>query len=135
MLCFDDKVAKLLLQCAPDFAVFGEKDYQQLRVVTRMAADLDLGVKVIGCKTMRERDGLAMSSRNRYLSPDQRAVAPTLQRTLRECAAGIAAGQPMDEVLGKSRAAIVAAAGYAVADISYRLAPQSIWPAQRDDVS
>jgi pantoate--beta-alanine ligase len=85
-------VGKLFTQVRPDFAIFGEKDFQQLRVVTRMAADLDLGVRVIGSKTVRERDGLAMSSRNVYLSPDQRHAAPVLYRALKQCAGRLRAG-------------------------------------------
>src|SRR6202171_518474 len=85
-------VGKLFTQCRPDFAIFGEKDFQQLRVVTRMAGDLDLGVKVIGSRTVRERDGLAMSSRNVYLSPEERQVAPVLYRAIKESAKRLRAG-------------------------------------------
>jgi pantoate--beta-alanine ligase len=76
-------VTKLLAVTAPDLAFFGEKDYQQLAVLRRMARDLDLPVKVIGCPTVRECDGLAMSSRNVYLSRDERAAATALYRALR----------------------------------------------------
>jgi pantoate--beta-alanine ligase len=106
-------VTKLFTQCRPDFAVFGEKDYQQLKVVTRLSRDLDLGVKIVGAKIMREKDGLAMSSRNVYLSPDERAAAPVLYRTLKECAAKIAAGRKADAVLTEGRRAIENA-GFAV---------------------
>jgi pantoate--beta-alanine ligase len=85
-------VGKLFTQCRPDFAIFGEKDFQQLRVVTRMAEDLDLGVRVIGSRTVRERDGLAMSSRNVYLSPEERLIAPTLYRAMKESASRLRAG-------------------------------------------
>jgi pantoate--beta-alanine ligase len=99
-------VAKLFNQVQPDFAMFGEKDYQQLKVVTAMARDLDLGVTVIGVKTVRERDGLALSSRNGYLSAAERAAAPALYRTLRDCAARIKAGDPVGTVLAAGRDAI-----------------------------
>jgi len=85
-------VGKLFTQVRPDFAIFGEKDFQQLRVVTRMAADLDLGVKVIGSRTVRERDGLAMSSRNVYLTPEERLTAPALYRAMKESAKRLRAG-------------------------------------------
>ena len=102
-------VAKLFLQVAPDFAIFGEKDYQQLKVVTRMARDLDIPTKVVGAPTVREKDGLAMSSRNAYLSASDRALAPTLYRVLTECAARMRAGEPFGGVLEHGRAAITQA--------------------------
>jgi pantoate--beta-alanine ligase len=92
-------VGKLFAQCRPDFAIFGEKDFQQLRVVARMAADLDLGVKVIGSRTVRERDGLAMSSRNVYLSAQERSVAPVLFRAMKESAGRLRAGDDVEAVM------------------------------------
>ena len=89
-------VGKLFTQCRPDVALFGEKDFQQLRVVTQMARDLDLGVKVIGAPTVRERDGLAMSSRNVYLSPEQRLPAPALYRAMKETAKRLRAGDDLE---------------------------------------
>ena len=80
---------KLFTQSRADCAIFGEKDYQQLKVVTRMAADLDLGIRIIPLATIREADGLAMSSRNRYLSNEHRALAPLLQRVMQDLAARI----------------------------------------------
>jgi pantoate--beta-alanine ligase len=92
-------VGKLFTQCRPDFAIFGEKDFQQLRVVTRMAGDLDLGVRVIGSRTVRERDGLAMSSRNVYLSPEERLMAPTLYRAMKESASRLRAGDNIEAAM------------------------------------
>jgi pantoate--beta-alanine ligase len=106
-------VAKLFMQTVPDFAIFGEKDYQQLRVVTQMAADLDLPLKVIGAPTVREPDGLALSSRNAYLSVAERALAPSLHRVLKECAAKISNGDPIEPTLEDGRGEI-AALGFAL---------------------
>jgi pantoate--beta-alanine ligase len=106
-------VSKLFNQCRPDFAMFGEKDYQQLKVVTRMARDLDMRVKVIGVPTVREKDGLALSSRNVYLSADERRVAPVLRRTMKDVAARLRAGAEVEATLADARAAI-SAAGFTV---------------------
>ncbi|MGZ3327729.1 MAG: pantoate--beta-alanine ligase [Xanthobacteraceae bacterium] len=99
-------VGKLLIQCMPDFAMFGEKDYQQLKVVTRLTQDLDLPVKIIPVPTVREPDGLALSSRNAYLNPLERAAAPALQRVLVHCAGEITRGELLARVLDEGGAAI-----------------------------
>jgi pantoate--beta-alanine ligase len=106
-------VGKLFTQCRPDLAMFGEKDFQQLRVVTRMARDLDLGVKVIGSRTVREVDGLAMSSRNVYLSPEERRVAPTLYKAMKESAGRLRAGDDFHAVMARGGEMIVGA-GFAL---------------------
>jgi len=106
-------VAKLLLQVAPDFALFGEKDYQQLRMVTQLAKDLDLPLKIVSVPTVREKDGLALSSRNAYLSPQQRKIAPTLHRVLKVSAARIKKGETIQMVLDRGRAEITGA-GFAL---------------------
>jgi len=107
-------VAKLLNQVRPDFAYFGEKDFQQLQIIRRMAADLDLAVTIAGVPTVREPDGLALSSRNLLLTADERRIAPTLHRALAAAAAelvggGVAAGRPAGPVIEAARMAILAA--------------------------
>jgi pantoate--beta-alanine ligase len=106
-------VGKLFTQCRPDFAIFGEKDFQQLRVVTRMTGDLDLGVKVIGSRTVRERDGLAMSSRNVYLSPEERRAASVLYRAMKESAGRLRAGDDIEAAMAGGTELIVGA-GFAL---------------------
>lgn len=106
-------VAKLFSQTRPDIAVFGEKDYQQLKVVTRMARDLDLGVRVVGAPIVRERDGLAMSSRNVYLTPPERTTATVLQRVLKETAARMRAGAALASAL-ETGSETITQAGFAV---------------------
>jgi pantoate--beta-alanine ligase len=91
-------VSKLLLQCLPDSAYFGEKDFQQLRVIQRMSRDLDIPVAIVPVPTVREADGLAMSSRNRLLTPRQRKAAPILYKVLRDMAQRLTGGAAAAEV-------------------------------------
>ncbi len=104
-------VSKLLLQTGADRAFFGEKDWQQLQVVRRLVTDLDIPVEIVGCPTVREADGLALSSRNARLSPGARTVAPALHAAMQQAAAAIRGGAGVAEALaGAARAA--EAAGY-----------------------
>ncbi len=114
-------VAKLFTQCRPDIAVFGEKDYQQLQVVSQMARDLDLAVTVIGAPTMREADDLAMSSRNRYLTTGERVLAALVPQTLKTAIAQMHAGVAPDKAAAKA-AATLAKAGYSVDYVAVRKA-------------
>ncbi|MCW2307745.1 pantoate--beta-alanine ligase [Rhodobium gokarnense] len=102
-------VAKLFLQTGADFAFFGEKDFQQLHVVRRLARDLDIAIEVVGCPTVREADGLAISSRNVHLTPDERAIAPKLAEALRAAAHALEGGADLAPTLEIAKAAIVAA--------------------------
>ena len=98
--------AKLFGQVRPDRAYFGEKDWQQLQVVTRMAADLLLPLEIVGVPTVREADGLALSSRNRFLTAAERPVAARLSAVLRSAAAHLAGGADADPVLAQARASL-----------------------------
>ncbi|MBP0444103.1 pantoate--beta-alanine ligase [Roseomonas sp. SSH11] len=100
---------KLFNQTRADVAVFGEKDWQQLQVVRRVVADLDLPVRIIGHETVREEDGLAFSSRNQRLSPAQRALAPMLARVMREAITAMGRGAEPDAVLGQALAELLQA--------------------------
>jgi len=90
-------VSKLLIQAMPDRAYFGEKDYQQLCVIRRMTADLDLPVEIVGCPIVREADGLALSSRNAYLTAEERAAAPALKKVLTNISEAVSAGADIGE--------------------------------------
>ena len=102
-------VTKLFLQCDADRAYFGEKDYQQLQVVIRLAEDLDLKTKIVGCPTVREDDGLAMSSRNLRLGPGPREIAPVIAQVLDDAARVISRGGQVAQALDNARAALLTA--------------------------
>ncbi len=108
-------VTKLLLQAMADKAFFGEKDYQQLQSVKRMVRDLDIPVEIVGCPTVRDADGLALSSRNAYLSETERKVAPALYRAITGVAAAAREGHDLDATIEAATAALLKA-GFAAVD-------------------
>jgi pantoate--beta-alanine ligase len=119
-------VAKLLLQCAPDIAVFGEKDYQQLLVIKRLVGDLNISVAIIGGPIVREEDGLALSSRNVYLSPSERKTAALLHQTLVEVATDLSQGRGADDAAQAGRFQLEAA-GFRVDYVAVR-DPETLEP-------
>jgi pantoate--beta-alanine ligase len=121
-------VAKLFTAVMPDVAVFGEKDYQQLLVVRRLVADLRLPIEIVGQPVVREDDGLALSSRNAYLSPAERKAAPELHRTLVAAADAIRRNGDADAALDAARAHL-AGAGFKVDYVELRDADTLAVPA------
>jgi pantoate--beta-alanine ligase len=108
-------VTKLLLQCLPDVALFGEKDYQQLLVIKKLARDLDIPIEILGCPTVREHDGLAMSSRNAYLSEDERRIAGRLNLILHDAIKAVRHGAPIADAEAEASRHLIAA-GFTVVD-------------------
>jgi pantoate--beta-alanine ligase len=119
-------VTKLLLQCAPNIAIFGEKDYQQLLVIKRLVRDLNIPVEIASAPIVREPDGLALSSRNAYLSPTERKIAPLLRRTIAEVAADLAKGRGADDAAEAGRFKLEAA-GFRVNYVAVR-DPETLKP-------
>jgi pantoate--beta-alanine ligase len=125
-------VTKLLLQALPDVAMFGEKDFQQLLVVERLVRDLDIPVRIQGCPTWREPDGLALSSRNKYLSPEERAVAPALHRALEDIAGRFQAGQVIEPHAADAAKRLVTQ-GFASVDYLEVRDAETLGPVSRSD--
>ena len=124
-------VSKLLIQTGADFAFFGEKDYQQLATIRRMVRDLDLPVEIVGCPTVRDPDGLALSSRNVLLSPEERACAPALHRALVTAAGRLRNGEDASCLADAS--AGIAAAGFAAVEYVELRDAEDLVPMQRLD--
>lgn len=120
-------VAKLLIAAQPDVAVFGEKDFQQLAVIRRMVADLGLPVELVGVPTVRETDGLAMSSRNALLSAVERQLAVALPNALHDAVQRIASGEPVGRVLAVAKQALIDA-GFLKIDYFALVDGQSLEP-------
>ncbi|HKQ55245.1 MAG TPA: pantoate--beta-alanine ligase [Methyloceanibacter sp.] len=119
-------VTKLLLQCAPDVAIFGEKDYQQLLVIRRLVRDLDIPVEILGGPIVREADGLALSSRNAYLSQAERKAAPLLYQTIVAVANDLSQGRGADDAAAAGRFKLEAA-GFRVDYVAVR-DPETLKP-------
>ncbi len=123
-------VAKLFAQVRPDYAVFGEKDWQQLAIIRRMAADLNLGVEIIGVATKRESDGLALSSRNAYLSPEERRAALAFPNALKTAVAALEGGGEVAKILTQANADILAG-GFNSVDYVALVDAESLAPLER----
>ena len=125
-------VTKLLLQALPDVALFGEKDFQQLTIIKRTVRDLDIPVQVVGVPTLREADGLAMSSRNRYLTPDERRIAPLLHGVLQGVGRGLLDGQDSDHLCAQATQKLLAG-GFAAVDYVEVRDAETLAPAMQYD--
>lgn len=125
-------VAKLFIQTGADYAMFGEKDYQQLQVVTNMAKDLDIPIEVVAIATMREADGLAMSSRNRHLSKTERQQAPAIHRSLEQAAEKIRQGHGAQSAT-RAAARSLTTLGFNVDYVTARNAATLAVPAKPDE--
>ncbi len=111
---------KLFNQSLADYGMFGEKDYQQLAVIKQMVRDLNMPIEIIGVPTVREADGLAMSSRNRYLAPEERRIAPVIHEVIRDLAAALGRGADPSAESSKAAARLVAAGFKAVDYVAVR---------------
>jgi pantoate--beta-alanine ligase len=125
-------VTKLLQQAQADVACFGEKDWQQLQVIRRVVRDLDIAMRIEGVPIVREADGLALSSRNAYLTPTERAVAPALQRMLRELARRIEQGDDVANAVADGIAQL-GRAGFTKVDYVEAVDAETLMPFSRGD--